>query len=60
MDVQCVVSHWMLVSRLSVSVNPHEMLWVVDAWTFLCRVLKADDLSSLFLLIWVFKKLNLS
>ena len=48
MDGWCVVSEWMLVSILSVSVDPHEMSLVKAALALapLCGDLKAEDLLS--------------
>ena len=57
-----VVSDCMLISILSVSVKVLEMLCVeaVDALAPQARDLKAEDLLSLFCLMCVLKKLNLS
>ena len=62
MDGWCVVSEQMLVSILSVSVDPREMSLaeVALALAPLCGDLKTEDLLRPFLLIWLFKKLNLS
>ena len=62
MDGRCVVSEWMLVSMLSVSLSPRKMLWAVATLALapLCGDLKPEDLVRPFLLMWVFKKLNLS
>ena len=51
-----------LVSILSVSVKPLEMLWAEAAIALapLCGDWKPEDLLRPFLLMWVFKKLNLS
>ena len=59
MNDWCVVSERMVVSTLSVSVNPLEM-WAATALAPLYGDLKAEDLPSPFLLIWVILKLNLS
>ena len=56
------MSEQMLVSILSVSVNPHEMS-SAEAELALpprCGDLNLKDLLRPFLLIWVFKKFNLS
>ena len=62
MDGWCVVSERMLVSILSVSVDPREMSWDEAALKLapLCGDLKPEDLLRPFLLMWVFQKLNLS
>ena len=52
----CVVSELMLVSILSVSVDPYEMLWAEPVLALsLCGDLKPEDLLRPFLLMWVFK-----
>ena len=58
MDGWCVVSEHMLVSILSVSVDPREM-WNDSALSLapLHRDMKPEDLLSPFLLMCVFKKL---
>ena len=58
----CVVSEWMLVFILSVSLAPREMSWdeAALALASLSGDLKSEDLPRPFLLIWVFMKLNLS
>ena len=62
MDGWSVVSGWMLVSIRSVSVDTCEMLWAEAALALapLCGDLKPEDLLRPFLLMRVFKKLNLS
>ena len=56
------VSEWMLVFKLSVSVDPREMSWAEAALALAlpCGDLNPEDLLRLILLMWVFKKLNLS
>ena len=58
----CVVSEWMLASILSVSMDPCAMSWAEAALALapLCGDLKPEDFLRPFLLMWVFKKLNLS
>ena len=57
-DGWCVVSEQMLVSILSVTMDPHEMSWAETALglTPLCGDLNLKDLLRPFLLIWFFKK----
>ena len=61
-DGWCFVPEQMLVSILSVSMNSYEMSWAEAelALAPLCGDLKPEDLLRPFLLMWVFKKLNLS
>ena len=52
----------MLVSILSVSVDPCEMSWAEAALALapLCGNLNVEDLLRPFFVMWVFKKLNSS
>ena len=43
MDGWCIVSEWMLVFILPVSVNPREILWAAAALAPLCGDLKAEE-----------------
>ena len=60
MDGWCVVSEWMLVSILSVSMDPREISWAEAAMALLYVDLTPEDLLRPFLLMGIFKKLNLS
>ena len=62
MDGLCVVSEQLLVSILSVSVDPREMSWAEATLALapLCGNLNQKDLLTPFLLMWLFKNLNLS
>ena len=55
------VAEWILVSILSVSVDPNEMFWAEAATihSALCGHLNLDDLMRPFLLIWVLKMISL-
>ena len=61
MDGWCVVSERILVSLLSVSVDPCEMSWAEAALALapLCEDWMSDDLLRPFFLMWVFQKLKL-
>ena len=56
------VSEWMLVSILSVFVDPHEMLWAEAALALppLGGGLNPENLLRPFLLMWIFKNSKLS
>ena len=62
MDGLCVVSEWELFSILSLSMEPHAMSWAEAALALvsLCGDLKHQDLLRPLLLMWDFKKLNLT
>ena len=50
-----VVSKHMMVPILSVSVDPHEMLWAETALAPLCVDLNQEDLLKHFLMMWHLK-----
>ena len=56
----CVVSEWMLVSILSVSVDPRGMLCADAALAPLCGDLKPEDLLRPFISMCVLKNIKLS